>query len=84
MTHITESYLETHFEIASYIDRKANELYGNNITEFSYRQGQGGLYLLAKNWTDEFEEKYRDTIWGEDLEYYDTLADFLTDKTNEL
>jgi len=79
-----EDYLETHFEIASYIDRKSNAIEDNNIAKIRYTGGQGALHILAKDWTDEFQEKYKDVVWGEELEYFDELDEFLNDKIEEL
>lgn len=41
-------------------------------------KGTGGLYELAKEWTDKFTEQYKDVAWGEEIEYYDTIEEFLT------
>ena len=35
-----------------------------------------------KNITDDFEEKYKDIEWGVELEWFDTLENFLNEKFN--
>ena len=80
----TEDYLETHFEIASYIDRKSNELEDNPILKLAYTGGQGALYMLAKSWSDEFQSRYKNVAWGEEIEYHDTLEEFISEKKNSL
>lgn len=77
------SYLETHFEVVSQIvlwEEISAE--GNLIKIARQKKGQGGVYELAKEWTDEFETKYKDIIWGEDLDYFDTIEEFLNEKNN--
>lgn len=77
-----ESYLETHYDIVEYITREVDNYYEmtTKVSEVHQTQGMGGLYLLAKYWADEFTEKYKDILWGEDLEYYRENAeeDYLT------
>ena len=43
----------------------------------SEEQGSGGLYELAQSLTNKFEERFKNIVWGEDLEYFDTLGAFL-------
>jgi hypothetical protein len=74
---ITPQYLETHFEVVSVI---INSTEYNTIKEVYDNQGTGGLYELAKDWTDEFEKKFQDVVWGEDLDYFDTIDAFLNNK----
>ena len=79
-------YLEAYFDTVQFItDCLDNEMdYGtirNVVCKRQIEQGRGGTYELAKEWTDEFTEKYKDVVWGEgDLEYYDTIEEFLTNK----
>lgn len=72
-------YLETHFEVVariSYIideDFKPSKKVARIYAEF----GHGGMYELAKDLTDKFHSKYKDTVWGEELDWIDTMWDFL-------
>ncbi len=75
------AYLETHFEIVQFITRKENESSDNIVKRTASDSGTGGLYELAKKWTDEFEAKYKDTLWGEELDFFDTIEEFLEGKT---
>ena len=79
-----EEYLETYFEVATYIDRQAN-MDGEDchISKIAYTGGQGALYDLAKEWTDIFMRDYEGVNWGEDLEYYEVMETFLNDKNKE-
>lgn len=74
-----ESWHETHFEMVSHLCEMADI---ENSMSWARReeQGIGGLYLLAKELTDEFEEKYTGTAWGEELEYFDEIEAFLKEK----
>ena len=75
-----EDWHETHFEIVSAINDQLN---GNGNFEFGVaytvacQNGRGGLYELAKDLTDKFEELYSETIWGEDLYWSDTIEEFV-------
>lgn len=77
-----ESYLETHFEVVEAIT--LNMLDPTRMplvlerTQHDY--GKGGLYALAKVWTDEFEEKYKDILWGDELDFFETIQHFLDEK----
>ena len=76
---------ETHFEIVAAITRYTESPYfdedeDNELCKRFREQGTGGLYELSDKWTTEFETKYKGTVWGEDLEYMDTLEEFLTTK----
>lgn len=77
-----ESYLETHFEIVSYITQKLDQPHpAENIIDAIYEtQGTGGLYMLAKKWTEEFETIHKNTEW--DGDFFDTLEEFLKTKMN--
>jgi len=73
-----ETYLETHYEVVSEINCRLesnNKLVDKRFQEF----GTGGLYMLAKEITDAFESQYKDIVWGEELDWMDTLDGFLKD-----
>ncbi len=79
------SFLETHFEVCGFIADQlmmhdAREATRNKVIETECNDGRGGLYTLAENWTKEFEAKHKETQWGVDAEFYDTLESFLEDK----
>ena len=67
-----EEYLETYFEINM---RIAESLLDYNTKDFVTRryeqQGRGGMYELAKELTDEFQEIHKDKEW--DGEFFDEL-----------
>lgn len=80
-----EDFLETHYEIVSFIESHLHWTAGDEeiktvITDTDFCYGQGGLYELAKNWTEIFQEKYKNEIWGETADYHDTLKNFLEQK----
>lgn len=75
------SYIETYFHVVRFIAEKENcEKSNNFVLKTRNLQGVNGLYILGKGWTEEFEKEYADVKWGEDLEYYDTLEEFLIEK----
>lgn len=74
-------YLEVHHDIVAQVtlwEEQSNE--GTLILKAREERGQGGIYELCQEWTDEFQEKYKDVIWGEEQEYYETIEEFLNNK----
>lgn len=73
------SWQETHFEVVSVITQIALEtIVVGVVKDRIENQGQGGLYELAQELTDEFETLYEDKEW--DGEFFDTIESFLNDK----
>lgn len=70
-------YLETHFEVVSAIVR---QLDNEKSTSYHIRetQGLGGLYELAEELTDEFQEKYENYEF--DGDFLDLIDLFLKDR----
>jgi hypothetical protein len=68
-----DSWQETHYEIVSFIARQSDSIENKDaeITQTSYTLGTGGLYDLAKAWTDEFEITRNCRIW--DGEFFDEI-----------
>lgn len=78
------SWQETHFEVVDFLTReRQKEPMEGKALEVQESQGTGGFYELAEKWTDEFELKYRDIVWGVDLEFFDTIEEFLIAKNLE-
>jgi len=78
-------WMETHHdvvaEITSLIDNKYFDDLGETIVHIRLREhGIGGMYELCEELTDEFEKQFEGVAWGEELEYYDELEHFLTEK----
>ena len=78
-------YLEVHYDIVEYITEHLTAWRGDDnwsvILKRHEQQGRCGMYELAKEWTDDFMKKYKDITWGEDLEYYETIEEFLDNKS---
>lgn len=69
---------ETHFEIVQAIALEMMKDEPSGIAaERHEQQGHGGLYELAKELTDKFEEEFKDIEWGLDLEYFDKIEEFI-------
>lgn len=78
---MNEKYLEAYYEIVESITL-AMQFDTNTVVHQIYStQGRGGLYELAKQWTDEFQSLYGDREW--DSEWLDVITDFFNSK-NEL
>lgn len=72
------SWHETHFEIVKAITLEMNKDEPSGVVaERHEQQGHGGLYELARELTDKFEEEFKDIEWGVTLEYYDEIDDFV-------
>lgn len=72
-------WIETHYEVVSFIEEimRHDEPWGV-VAERHDEQGHGGLYELSVEWTDAFQEAYKDRLW--DGEYFDEIELFLTNK----
>ena len=84
-TEKDNDYLETHFDVVQFItgcldSQGGDDRLTNVIVKRHFEQGSGGMYELSKEWTDEFTEKCKNVAWGEEIEYYDTIEEFLTNK----
>lgn len=78
-TQISKSdYLETHYEVSVWVEN--NEDDADIVIDAVSENGMGGKWVLAQILTDEFQSKYKDTIWGEELDWLDTLYSFLNSK----
>lgn len=82
---VDEDYLETHYEMVSAITLKVEDEYPdpeNFIVKRGEEQGRGGLYELAKELTDEFQEKHNGRLW--DSDFFDEIQSFLNEKNKQL
>ena len=70
-----ENWHETHFEIVSHITRIADTKENYKINLIQCMQGIGGLYELAKDLTDKFEEQNEGREW--DGDFFDEIELFL-------
>lgn len=76
-----EEYLETHYEVVTEIERINSLEHPNGLVkEKIEKEGFGGLYQLAKELTDKFHTKYKDMGWGLELDWFDTLEEFLKEE----
>lgn len=71
-----ESWKETFFEIVSGINRLSHK--SELITELTKDMGHTGLYDLAEELTDEFEEINSERFW--DGEFIEEIEKFIEDK----
>jgi hypothetical protein len=75
--------METHYEVVQAITLKLAEEdmeEDSALYERLEEEGTGGMYMLSEELTDAFEEEYEGAEWGEKLDYYDTLENFLDQK----
>lgn len=84
-----ETYLETHFEVVSYIESYMLDVggsaYDDNTSVIIDRhkaQGHKGLYELAKEWTDEFQSIHENTEF--DGDWLDTIDEYLANKNKTI
>lgn len=70
------SWHETHYEVVDEMTRRLHkdEDCTQPISKFVEQNGRGGLYELAEELTDEFEEKFKDYEW--DGEFFDEIENF--------
>jgi creatinine amidohydrolase/Fe(II)-dependent formamide hydrolase-like protein len=76
-----EEYLETHYEIVQAITVEyMKDKSQGRVREVHDENGHGGLYQLAKELTDKFQATYKDIVWGMELEWFDTIEEFLKEE----
>jgi hypothetical protein len=82
-TNLTD-YLETHYEISTYL-ALTEDSPGTMAQVTRKNRGIGGLYELAKKLTDQFTEQHAGTLWGssDETDYFDVLAEFMREKENQ-
>lgn len=71
-----QSWLETYFEASAYICKTQKKKSTQAYIVFQ-RDGQPGLYKLAKDFTDKFEIKHAGNTW-ESVLYMNALQQFLS------
>lgn len=72
-----QSWQETHFEVVSFFYNPDNT--NSPLIHKIYEEyGTGGMYELAEDLTDEFEEFNKDKNW--DGEFFDEIHSFLFNK----
>lgn len=69
-----ESWHETHFEVVDAIFTQLNNPY-SRASHVQDTMGRGGLYELAQELTDKFEQQFADAQW--DGNFFDELDSFL-------
>ena len=75
---MNENWHETHYEMVQAIIENSDSVIVKTTEEES---GIGGLYELAKELTDEFEELHKDKVWGEnDNSFFEELEIFINFK----
>jgi hypothetical protein len=78
-----DSWMETHYEVVQAITLKLSDEdmeEDSALYELLEEEGTAGMYMLSEELTDAFEEEYEGAEWGEKLDYYDTLENFLDQK----
>ena len=74
-----ESWQETHFEVVQAITIEYMKDNPRGVVKERHdSQGHGGLYELAEELTNEFEELNKGREW--DGEFFDEIQDFLNSK----
>ena len=72
-----DEWQETHYEIVQHftltLEKESSAAYRARDTA-----GHGELYLLAEDWTDEFENLHKGKEW--DGDYFDFIEDFIVEK----
>lgn len=78
-----QSWMETHYQIASSIERAVDNPTPNVATSVRDDHGLCGLWELSDNLTDLFEEKHKDQYPTWDLDYFDTMEEFIENELFE-
>jgi len=78
-------WAENHFEIVTAIKQQLDRMELDGVDtakawKVENEQGRGGLYELSAKLTNKFMAKYANVIWGEEIEYVDTMEQFIKDE----
>ncbi len=81
---INTDWIEAHHDIVAEISRinSLDKPYGL-VRKATEENGISGMYDLGIKLTDEFIKLHEKTIWGEELEYYETIELFLNQKLSK-
>jgi hypothetical protein len=72
-----DTWQETHYDVSAYISLKLlEETEPNKCTSTIESRGQGGIYELAEELTNNFELENKGETWEEN-NYFDTIDNFL-------
>lgn len=73
-----EEWAEVHFEITSEINiiLDGDDRTVSPVWKIRSDHGCGGIWQLAFALTNKFQEQYKGIVWGEELEWMDTLEKF--------
>lgn len=72
------TWIETHHEVVAEITSRLHTNYTGKVKEVAEDQGKGGLYELAEDLTNEFENLNKDREW--DGEFFEEIDEFLVEK----
>lgn len=73
-----ESWYEVHHEIVAEISKQnSSDEPCKVVLDRVSDQGIGGLYELGKELTFKFENQYKGIIWGEELDFFETIELFI-------
>jgi hypothetical protein len=75
-----DNWYETHHEVVSFMERECRRSEDCEVVKVLYTQGTGGIYELAKEWTDEFEKLNKGREW--DGEFFDEIEKFCNNKNH--
>lgn len=77
---IDTDWKEAHFVISVQISELSDtEKHMDNVAIATQEKGGiGALYELSEMLTDKFQLLHKDTIWGEDLDWQETIDDFIS------
>ena len=76
-----QSWMETHHDIVEAITMiMAHDQPTGTANDRHEAEGHGGLYELGLELTDKFENKYCGIEWGTDIEYMDTMDEFIKEE----
>jgi hypothetical protein len=75
-----DNWRETYYEIVTILEFCLDHPIScpKSILNICDSQGRGGLYDIAKEYTDEFEKLYKGKDW--DVDFFDTIDEFMDKK----
>jgi hypothetical protein len=79
-----DELLETHYQFAIRIDEWNADTMPEPILKLFEQGGTGFLMAFARDCAESFQERHRDTLWGVEADWYDTIDSFLDEKVKAI
>lgn len=75
-----EARFQTYYEVVAFITTEVNKAIGGKAYDTDNVYGTQGLYQLASEWTNQFQEEFKATDWSDNNDFWLTIEKWLEAK----